>query len=140
MLIIGSLVATLTLAPADTTVLVTAKSFLWMSRPLVQLVRDGERIELLVTTRDPDFFGRPVATLYAGADTAGKAVAVVSSDSSFVDARYSTNRHTLRFTPTAADWSAWAGGDAPSLEVGGSLIKLSATARDHLQRATGRAP
>jgi hypothetical protein len=134
------LLASLTLAPADTTVLVTAQSFLWMSRPLVPLVREGDRTELLITTRDPDFFTRPVVTLYAGSDTAGKAVAVVSSDSSFVDARYSTNRHTLRFTPTAAQWSAWAGGNAPSLEVGGSRVKLSGASREKLKQALGRAP
>jgi hypothetical protein len=140
MLLLGSIVATLALAPADTTVLVTAKSFLWVSRPLVQLVHEGGRTELLITTRDPDFFTRPVATLYTSADTAGHAVAVLPSDSSFVDARYSTNRHTLRFIPTAAQLNAWAGGDAPSLEVGGTRVKLSAAAREKVRQAAGRSP
>jgi len=140
MLLIGTIVATLALAPADTTVLVTAKSFLWMSRPLVQLVREGDRTQLLITTRDPEFFTRPIATLYAAADTAGKAVAVIASDTSIVDARYSTSRHTLRFTPTAAQLSAWAGGSAPALEAGGTLVKLGAEARDRLKVVAGRAP
>lgn len=132
MFILGSLVAALAFAPSDTTVLVTAKSFLWSRRPLVQAVREGDRIELIITGRDPQFFTRPVATLYASADTAGKAVAVVSSDSSFVDARYSTNRHSLRFTPTPAQWRAWAAGTEPSLEVGGQRVKLSSAGREKL--------
>ena len=132
MLILGSLVTVLAVAPADTTVIVTAKSFLWMRRPLVQVVRAGDRTELIVTGRDPQFFARPVATLYASADTAGKAVAVVSSDSSFVDARYSTNRHSLRFTPTPAQWRAWAAGTELSLEVGGQRVKLSTAGREKL--------
>ena len=138
MLTLTALVATLALAPADTTVLVPAKSFLWMSRPLVQVVREGEKLELLVTARDPLFFERPVATLYTSADTAGNATAVVRGDSSFVDARYSTNRHTLRFTPTPAQWRAWAAGSSPSLEVGGTRVKLSGSGREKLRQvATG---
>jgi len=140
MLTLTAIVATLVLAPADTMVLVPAKSFLWMSRPLVQVVREGDRLELLVTARDPDFFVRPIATLYTAADTTGNAAAVVSSDSSFVDARYSTNRHTLRFTPTPAQWHAWAAGASPSLEVGGTRVKLNESARGKLRLVAPGSP
>lgn len=140
MLIVGPLLAALALAPADTTVIVTARSFLWLRRPLVQVVQEGGRTELLITARDPQFFARPVATLYASADTAGKSVAVVSSDSSYVDARYSTNRHSLRFTPTTAQWQAWAAGTEPALEVGGTRVKLSAAGRQKLAQVVGHAP
>jgi len=138
------LLASLTFATPDTTVLASARSSLWSLRPEVLLVRDGGVDHLVVTARDPLFFARNVATLYAAGDTAGHSVAVVTADSSSVDARSNTNRHTLRFPVTDAQLNAWAAGRSPRIEVGGVTVKLPGSGRKALQRVTrgaaGNAP
>ena len=128
------LFAVFAFAAPDTTVLASAQASLWSQRPEVLLVRDSGATQLVVTARDPLFFSRNVATLYPAGDTAGHAVAVVASDSSSVDARSSTNRHTLRFPVTEAQLKAWGAGKSPRLEVGGLLVKLPGGGRKALQR------
>jgi|GEM_PF-6636758 len=130
------LLASLTLSHADTTVLSSAKAFLWSRRAEVLLVQEGDRAHLAVTARDPQFFARSVATLYPASDTAGHSLAVLQGDSSSVDARSNTNRHTLRFPVTAAQLKAWAGGSAPVIEVGGLMVKLPGSGKSELQRVT----
>jgi hypothetical protein len=131
-------VAVLTLAEPDTTVLAPAKAFLWNRRPEVLLIHDGNSAHLAVTARDPQYFARNVATLYPATDTTGKGVAAIRADSSSVDARSSTNKHTLRFPVTPAQLRAWAAGSDPLLEVGGRVVKLPAAGHDALKRVTGR--
>jgi hypothetical protein len=133
------LAASIALAPGDTTVLASAKASFWSKRPEVLLVREGETAHLAVTARDPQFFARNVATLYPASDTAGKGVATLTADSSSVDARSNTNRHTLRFPVTAEQLRAWAAGSAPLIEVGGLVVKLPGAGRDALKRAVPRA-
>jgi hypothetical protein len=128
------LLASLTLSHADTTVLSTPKAFLWSRRPEVLLVQEGSNAHLVVTARDPQFFRRGVATLYPSPDTAGKSIAMLMGDSSSVDARSSTNRHTLRFPVTSEQLRAWGAGTAPVIEVGGLFVKLPGPGRKELQR------
>jgi len=132
------LIAAATLAAPDTTVLATAKAFLWSRRPEVLLVHDGNSAHLAVTARDPQFFARNVATLYLSSDSAGKGIATLRADSSAVDARSNTNRHTLRFAVTPDQLRAWAAGSAPMIEVGGLAVKLPGAGRDALKRVAGR--
>jgi len=121
----------------DTTVLASSRSTFWSRRPQVILVRDGAERHLVITARDPQFFARPVLTLYPGADTTGTAIGVIKADSSAVDARSNTNRHTLRFAVTEGQLRAWAVGKAPNLEVGGVAVRLPGGGRDQLRRLSG---
>jgi hypothetical protein len=136
MLLLGSIIASLAVANPDTTVLVSGDAFLWKRRPRVVMVRDGEATRLVITARDPQFFTRGVATLYPAADTAGKSIAVLQSDSAWVDARSNTNRSSLRFTITDAQLRAWSAGRAPQVEVGGLTVKLPGSGREALKRST----
>ena len=138
-MILATLLATaIAFPPTDTTVLASAKASFWNKRAEVLLVREGSTTHLAVTARDPQFFARNVATLYPASDTAGKAVATIQADSSAVDARSNTNRHTLRFPVTEAQLRAWAAGTAPLIEVGGLVVKLPSSGRDALKRAFPR--
>lgn len=128
------LIASLTFSHPDTTVLASAKASFWSRRPEVLLVQDGGSTHLVLTARDPQFFARSVATLYPAADTAGHSLAVLQGDSSSVDSRSNTNRHTIRFPVSAEQLRAWAGGTAPVIEAGGLVVKLPSAGRNALQR------
>lgn len=122
---------------ADTTVLASLRASFWSRRPQVLLVREGGTSHLVLTARDPQFFARPVLTLYAVSDTAGNSIGVIKADSSAVDARSNTNRHSLRFAVTEAQLRAWADGKTPNLEVGGLRVQLPGGGKDKLRRLYG---
>lgn len=137
-MILTSLVAVSLLGgTADTTILASGKTSLAMQRPEVLLVQNGASIQLVVTARDPLFFNRPVATLYPSADTAGKAIAALPSDSSSVDARSNTNRSTLSFAVTRDQLHAWGVGSRPQVEVGGLVVQLPSGGRKKLKKLFG---
>ena len=137
-MLLASLVtaAFLATAPADTVVLDKGYSFLWWRAPAVSLIiRSPEDIRLTLTARDPQFFATIRLALYPVAEAGTAAVAELASDSSMVDARSSTNRHTLYYRITKGQLWAWAAGAAPVLRIGKIAVTLDQDGRERLRAA-----
>ena len=136
MLIMSLAAALIATAPVDTVVLEQGHSFLWFRRPAAQLVVNSPAdIRLILTSRDPQFFAVIKMALHPTADPASVPVAEMSSDSSSVDSRSNTNRHTLYFRLTPEQLAAWSAGTAPTLRLGKLTVTLSADGRNRLATA-----
>jgi hypothetical protein len=123
-----------TSAPADTSVLVQGRSFLWFHRPEVRLiVTSPEDIRLTLTARNPEYFATIRLKLLAEGARDTAPVAELMTDSSSVDARWSTNRHTLWYRLTPQQLWAWAAGSTPTTNVGTITVVLDVAGRQKLR-------
>jgi hypothetical protein len=126
-------------------VLVPAGAFLWKRRPEVRLAAQvGEASprshRLMITARDPQFFPTAELELTDGGSTTAPAVVRIRSDSSSVDARLSTNRHTLWFRLSDAELRIWGATERPGLRLGTVRATLDATGRHRLTEVIAQLP